>query len=216
MNYSDFTLIRVKEELGLTLIEGKNLFSAIAPVEPSDYLKESLKRSEPFVTLVNTEKVRSEFLIAPTLGEVRESAQNSASLFSSTDFTVDPQKGLQGFCDFILSRSPEQLEITAPVVAIAEAKNESIRGGIGQCLAEIVAAQMLNQQKGQPFDRIYLIASTVPSPPAASGDFSCWQGTPLGSTNPNTSSAMSIKFSEFCCYRSRMSNSVSRCTITFQ
>ena len=69
--YTDFTLIRVKEELGLIVKEGQSLFEAIAPVEAAAYLKESLKRSKSFATLVNTEKVRLEFLIAPILGEVR-------------------------------------------------------------------------------------------------------------------------------------------------
>jgi hypothetical protein len=160
MAYSDFTLTKVKEELGLTVTEGHHLFDKVTPLEPSDHLKESLKRSEPFVTLVNTEKVRSEFLIAPVLGEVRERAKRSASLFSGTDFTVDPEKGLQGFCDFILSRSPEQVEITAPVVTITEAKNENIQRGLGQCLAEMVAAQIFNQQKGQWVDRIYGAVTT--------------------------------------------------------
>jgi hypothetical protein len=160
MEYSDFTLARVKEELGIVVVEGKNLFHGTIPVEPSDYLKESLKRSEAFATLVNTEKVRSEFLIAPILGEIRERGASSVSLFSGTDFNVDPEKGLQGFCDFILSKSAEQLDITAPVVAIAEAKNESIRSGIGQCLAEMVAAQIFNERKGQPIDRIYGAVTT--------------------------------------------------------
>jgi hypothetical protein len=157
--YSDFTLLRVKTELGLVVIEGKSLFEAIAPISPSAHLSESLKRSESFVSLVNTEKVRSEFLIAPILGEVRSQAQ-SISLFSGTEFNVDPSLGLQGFCDFILSKSSEQIDITAPVVTIVEAKNESIRGGLGQCLAEMVAAQIFNQRSKQSITKIYGAVTT--------------------------------------------------------
>ena len=65
MAYTEFTLIRVKEELGLIVKEAQSLFEAIAPVEAAAYLKKSLKRSKSFATLVNTEKVRLEFLIAP-------------------------------------------------------------------------------------------------------------------------------------------------------
>ena len=160
MAYSDFTLARVKEELGLTVKEGKSLFENIAPVAPSAYLQESLKRAESFVTLVNTEKVRSEFLIAPILGEIRMQLQPEISLFSGTEFNVDASLGLQGFCDFILSKSSEQIDITAPVMAIAEAKNESIRSGLGQCLAEMFAAQIFNQRHGQLCDRIYGAVTT--------------------------------------------------------
>ncbi len=160
MAYSDFTLARVKEELGLTVLEGKSLFDAIVPIVPSTFLQEGLKRSRRFVTLVNTEKMRSEFLIAPILGEILEAVQHQGSLFSGTDFNVDPARGLQGFCDFILSQSPEQIDVEAPVLTIVEAKNESIKSGLGQCLAEMVAAQIFNERKGRPIERIYGAVTT--------------------------------------------------------
>jgi hypothetical protein len=160
MAYSDFTLARVKEELGLTVLEGKSLFDTVVPITPSTFLQEGLKRSRRFVTLVNTEKMRSEFLIAPILGEVLEAVQPQGSLFSGTDFNVDPARGLQGFCDFILSHSPEQIDVEAPVVTIVEAKNESIKAGLGQCLAEMVAAQIFNERKGRPIVRIYGAVTT--------------------------------------------------------
>ena len=59
---------------------------------------------------------------------------------------MDPAQGLVGFCDFILSQSAEQVDIVAPVVTIVEAKNESIRSGLGQCIAEMVAVQMFNRK----------------------------------------------------------------------
>jgi hypothetical protein len=160
MAYSDFTLARVKEELGLTILEGKSLFDAVAPIAPSAFLQEGLKRSRRFVTLVNTEKMRSEFLIAPILGEVLEAVQPEGSLFSGTDFNVDQALGLQGFCDFILSQSSEQIDVEAPVLTVVEAKNESIKGGLGQCLAEMVAAQMFNERKGRKRLKIYGAVTT--------------------------------------------------------
>jgi hypothetical protein len=160
MAYSDFTLARVKQELGLTVLEGKRLFDTVEPIVPSTFLQEGLKRSRRFVTLVNTEKMRSEFLIAPILGEILEAVQEQGSLFSGTDFNVDPARGLQGFCDFILSQSPEQIDVEAPVLTIVEAKNESIKAGLGQCLAEMVAAQIFNERKGKPIARIYGAVTT--------------------------------------------------------
>jgi hypothetical protein len=160
MAYSDFTLTRVKQEFGLTVMEGKPLFDDVTPIAPSSHLQESLKRSRRFVTLVNTEKARSEFLIAPILGEVLEQVQPNGSLFSGTDFNVDQEQGLQGFCDFILSQSPEQIEVEAPVMTIVEAKNESIKNGLGQCIAEMVAAQLFNQRKGRTMSRVYGAVTT--------------------------------------------------------
>jgi hypothetical protein len=160
MAYPDFTLARVKEELGLTVREGQSLFADIVPIAPSEYLQEGLRRSRRFVTLVNTEKARSEFLIAPILGKVLEQVKSVGSLFSGTDFNVDQARGLQGFCDFILSRSPEQVEVEAPVVTIVAAKNESIKSGLGQCIAEMLAAQIFNQRKGRSITRIYGAVTT--------------------------------------------------------
>ncbi|MGK7891801.1 MAG: hypothetical protein AB4042_20940, partial [Leptolyngbyaceae cyanobacterium] len=39
--------------------------------------------------------------------------------------------------------------IAHPVLAIAEAKNESIPSGLGQCAATMIAAQLFNQRQGQ-------------------------------------------------------------------
>ncbi|MEG3979123.1 hypothetical protein QT970_31610, partial [Microcoleus sp. herbarium8] len=38
----------------------------------------------------------------------------------------DAARGLSGYCDFLISRSPEQLVIESPVIALVEAKNDNI------------------------------------------------------------------------------------------
>ena len=82
------------------------------------------------------------------------------SFFSVTDFNVASEKGLNGFCDFILSRSKEQLTINAPVAIIIEAKNEDIKGGLGQCGAAMLAAQLFNQQEDNETRTIYGAVTT--------------------------------------------------------
>ena len=86
-------------------------------------------------------------IITPILLEARRRLQDSIGLFSGVEFTVDGERGLNGVCDYILSRSLEPLVITAPVVMIVEAKNDNLKAGYGQCLAEMVAAQKFNQQE---------------------------------------------------------------------
>ena len=71
MAYSDFTLERVENELGTTVTTVANLFGTIAPVAPSDWLVQTLERLMPLALRVNSEKARSEFIIAPVLGEVQ-------------------------------------------------------------------------------------------------------------------------------------------------
>jgi hypothetical protein len=155
MAYSDFTLAKVKQELGIEVLEGKLLFAAVEPVGISDLLRQLIDRDGGLATLINTEKARSEFLIAPILADVRQQSNQQVSLFSGSSFNVDVEKGLIGFCDFILSQSSEQIDVVAPVVTIVEAKNESVIGGLGQCIASMVAAQIFNQRSGIVKDAIY-------------------------------------------------------------
>ncbi len=160
MAYSDFTLKRVKLELKLDIVETESLFSHIERRKISEYLKNTLKRNFPLALAINTEKARSELLIINILLEVREQLLNKISLFSGIDFTVDKEKGLSGFCDFIISKSPEQLYLDIPVLTIVEAKNENIVSGMGQCLAEMYAARLYNEREGQQVSCIYGAVTT--------------------------------------------------------
>ncbi len=60
---------------------------------------------------------------------------------------MDKEKSLNDDCDFIMSHSPEPLLISAPIVVIVEAKNENIISGLGQCIAEMVATRIFNEQE---------------------------------------------------------------------
>jgi hypothetical protein len=161
MSYSEFTTLdKVKRAFNLIIEEDHNLFAEVEGLVLSDYLKQTLKEYLPLATAINTEKARSEFLIAPILAEVRRLANYQISLFSGTEFDVDQEKGLSGYCDYIISCSKEQYFIRVPVLTIVEAKNENIKAGLGQCIAEMVAVQIFNQQEGQVLPEIYGIVST--------------------------------------------------------
>ncbi len=66
--------------------------------------------------------------------------KNRISLFSGINLDVDKERSLNGYCDFIISKSAEQFYLKAPIIIIVEAKNENIPDGIGQCIAEMIAA----------------------------------------------------------------------------
>jgi hypothetical protein len=155
--YSQFTTIgKVKEAFGLTSVEGGRFFpDAIAPIQPSASLADAIMEGLPLATATGSEKARSELIIAPVLLEVRKQLERQISLFSGEEFTVDESVGLNGSCDFLLSRSPELLEIEAPAVVIVEAKKTDLKSGFGQCIAEMVAAQRFNLAKHQPIATIY-------------------------------------------------------------
>ncbi|OUC16406.1 MAG: hypothetical protein B0A82_01610 [Alkalinema sp. CACIAM 70d] len=160
MVYSDFTLRKVKQAFDLTIVEKDSFLPEIQPIPPSDYLQETLRRNLTLALAVGTEKARSELLISPVLVELREILHRSVSIFSGTEFTVDEALGLNGVCDFLISRSEEQLIIEAPVVAIVEAKKEDINFGIGQCIAEMIAAQKFNDINGSTIQHVYGTVTT--------------------------------------------------------
>ncbi|ELS03205.1 hypothetical protein Xen7305DRAFT_00029250 [Xenococcus sp. PCC 7305] len=160
MSYSNFSLKDVKSQLGISLIENDNLFSAVEDVEISQILREILSENIPLARAINTEKARSELIIANVLVEVRKIFHHSISLFSGIEFNVDKENNLNGFCDFILSASPEQLMLNAPIVTIVEAKNENIIGGLGQCIAEMVAADIFNKSENNNIGEVYGVVTT--------------------------------------------------------
>ncbi|HBC40737.1 MAG TPA: hypothetical protein DCZ88_02230 [Pseudanabaena sp.] len=161
MAYSDFDLKKVKQTLEINLIEKENLFIGINSVEITAYLKEALAENVPLARAINTEKARSELIIANILVELRKILQHKISLFSGIEFNVDKNKGLNGFCDFIISASTEQLMLCSPIVTVVEAKNENIIGGLGQCIAEMVAAKIFNElEKDESVKRIYGVVTT--------------------------------------------------------
>ena len=156
MCYREFTsIIKVKQAFGLTTVEGPRFLPQITPINPSATLTDFLANSLPVAVATGSEKARSEMIITPVLLEVRKILQQNISLFSGEDFTVDYESGLDGICDYLISRSPEMLEIEAPAVAVVEAKKADLKTGIGQCVAEMVAMQKFNEAKGKPISVIY-------------------------------------------------------------
>jgi len=160
MSYSDFTLTKAKQEFGLTTLEKRDIFADSPELATSTLLAEILNYNLPIALASNSEKARSELIIAPILVDLRRQLQEQINLFSGVDFTVDETKGLNGTCDFIITKSPEILIVTAPVITIIEAKKENINAGLGQCAAAMVASQIFNQRSESEIKTIYGAVTT--------------------------------------------------------
>jgi hypothetical protein len=155
MAFSDFTLFTVKQKFNLNFTEKINLFASVPPISVSQNLQTILEENTVLALASNTEKARSEMLITPILIELRRILDHKISLFSGISFNIDQALGLNGNCDYIISQSPELLILEAPVITLVEAKKEDLNIGLGQCLAEMVAAQIFNQQYNQAVKAIY-------------------------------------------------------------
>lgn len=155
MAYSKFSITELEREFQLKIIPESGLFSAVPPHPISDLLAQTLAEQVPLASMIATEKVRAELIIAPMLVELRRQMNHQISLFSGVEFPVDAERGLAGFCDFLLTRSTQQFEIEAPVVVLLEAKNDNIKAGLPQCIAEMVAARIFNEREQNDIKIIY-------------------------------------------------------------
>ncbi len=170
MEYTDFTLESAEAILGVTTQPG-NLFPGIQPALVPTWLDQFLQRSRR-LALMNG-KARSEFLVSPILLAVREASGDSVSILSGQRLDIDAGRHLQGECDFLLTRSQPVPRLRAPIVAVVESMRNDIDGGLGKCVAQMVAAQLYNERAGQPLPTIYGCVTT--------GDI--WQFLDLTGTN---------------------------------
>ncbi|MBR8837463.1 MAG: hypothetical protein DSM106950_26490 [Stigonema ocellatum SAG 48.90 = DSM 106950] len=155
MPYSQFTIDKAKRDLKLTIVEGVKFFpDTIAPITLTPRL-ETILEDLPWAVAVGTEKARSEVIINPVLLEMRRILNREISVFSGEQFDVDIDAGLNGVCDFLVSRSKEQLTVEAPTIVVVEAKKADLKLGLGQCIAEMVAMQRFNEACGQPILVVY-------------------------------------------------------------
>jgi hypothetical protein len=160
MAYADFTLSALAKQFDLKIDETSDLVSHVPEATLDEAFLTRLAEDAALALAVSTEKARSEFIIAPILSEMRRMAQCRIGLFSGVEFSVDPAAGLAGVCDFIVTRSPEQLFITAPVLMLVEAKNEDMKRGYAQCVAEMIAAQRFNEREGHASEVIHGAVTT--------------------------------------------------------
>src|SRR5262245_23676954 len=161
MSYSEFTFQSLRDQLSLHLMQDASLFAHVEEVAVSEYLQTTLQENVALALNINTEKARSEMIIAPMLIEVRKILNKQVSLFSGVEFQVYTALGLIWLvCDYIISKSANQVYVSAPAVMIVEAKNENIKAGLPQCIAAMYAAKLYNEREHNEVDRILGIVTT--------------------------------------------------------
>jgi hypothetical protein len=155
MAYNQFTFADVVTRFGLTVDTWQDLFADVRPVAPAPHVRANIEMFGPVALSNNTEKSRSELLVAPVLSEVLRQAQFRVSYYSGTTFDVDKEQGLSGVADYLFTRGPQLPEVAAPILVVVEGKNESMPSGYGQCAAEMIAAQRMNQRAKVPDEVVY-------------------------------------------------------------
>ncbi len=160
MPYNQFSIEQIKLNFGIEIREKFGIFANISEVEYSPFLTQVLEKFVPLALEIDSQKSRSEYITAPILFELKTQLQTKISLFSGQEFIVDIEKGLSGECDFLISYSSDPLIIEVPFMVLVEAKNDNIPSALGQCMAEMLAAQLFNQRRQQEIKTIYGCVTT--------------------------------------------------------
>jgi hypothetical protein len=157
MAYTDFTLETAEAQLGVLAHVG-DLFPGLAPVPVPDWLRDLLDRGMQLALV--SEKARSEFIVSPILLACRELTGRALAILSGQRLDVDPSRGLSGECDFILALSEPVPRLRAPLITIVEAKKNDIEAGLGQCVAQMVAARDYNEREHAGIAAVYGCVTT--------------------------------------------------------
>lgn len=141
------TIGTVLKEFQITSIETN--FVVETPFNIPDYFREDLAIVRQDNAVTNSEYAICEFLIVPILKEIWKQYRTNFILWSHQALNCDGN--LNGFPEYILAqRSPlGKFVFDRPYFVIIEAKQDDFDAGWAQCLAEMVAAQRLNEQLEQ-------------------------------------------------------------------
>lgn len=160
MGYPNFKKIRqLKTKFGTNFVS-VNIFESadIIPILPSEWLTISLNRA--YASPPTNEKSKSERLVSPILLEVLEQYREQITFFSGEEVNINAEDDLAGPCDFFFALTPPSLLLEAPIISIAEAKDEDLDWGIAQCSAQLYAAHLFNLQEGKNIPTLYGCATT--------------------------------------------------------
>ena len=157
MAYTSFSLDDLKNDFGLNN-QVVALFANITKVAPSQKLIEELEEADELPK--RSEKSKSEWIVAPILKELRRRNNKFFTIYSGENLNADDEKGLNGECDFILTKDTKSFNISYPIIQIVEAKKNDIEIGVPQCAAQMIGAKVFNENKGIKLEKIYGCVTT--------------------------------------------------------
>ena len=119
----------------------------------SDWLKKvlSIGRRLP----LRTEKAKSELIVTPILIHLKDLNDDFLVVYSGEVLKADKELGLNGECDFLLTRNTNSVSINLPMITVVEAKKGELDTGIEQCAAQMYGAMLFNKKTNNPLEVIY-------------------------------------------------------------
>lgn len=149
MAFSDFkTIADVQKHYQIKYEEGTFIVSQDTEA-PEIFLKD-LEFYKETIDVFSSEASRSEIIISPLLRELYKKYYKTYAFWIQKSIFYD--QVLSGTPDYIFSTKSElgKTVLEKPLVIILEAKKNDFQQGWGQCLAELVASQKINQNVQRP------------------------------------------------------------------
>ena len=149
MAFSDFkTISEVQEKFSIKY--AYNDFFGVEAKDPSEQFLKELEFSQQHIDFFTSEEARCEVVIFPILREIYKDYAENYGLWVKKSIAYD--ETLNGTPDYLIATKSE-LGITVvgmPLIMMVEAKKNDFELGWGQCLAELVAAQKINDDTTFP------------------------------------------------------------------
>ncbi|MCB1191707.1 MAG: hypothetical protein H7A23_17015 [Leptospiraceae bacterium] len=144
MAFSDFKSISEVQKKYKIKYKEDCFISAKELSPPAIFLKD-FEFYRANIDIFASEASRSEIIISPLLREVYKNHHTKYSFWIQKSMSFDDV--LSGTPDYIFSKKSDlgKTVLEKPIVIIVEAKKNDFEQGWGQCLAELVAAQKMNE-----------------------------------------------------------------------
>jgi hypothetical protein len=149
MAFSDYKNIsQVQKEFGIKYQEES--FIVVERVEPPPHFREEYEFNQKNIDVFTSEAARTELVITPTLREVYKNFHEQYSFWIQKSIAYNDK--LNGTPDYLIATRSVlgKTVLDLPLVVVVEAKKNDFEQGWGQCLAELVAAQKINDNLNKP------------------------------------------------------------------
>ena len=149
MAFSDFkTISEVQERFNITYAEDN--FIGGEPASPSAEFLRDFEFTRTHIHVFASEAARCEAIIFPILKESYKTYADRYALWIKQAIAYD--EVLSGTPDYFIATRSElgKTVIGSPLILLVEAKKNDFEQGWGQCLAELIAAQRINNDADFP------------------------------------------------------------------
>ena len=143
MAFSEYkTISQVQKEFGVKYKEDN--FIVAQDSEPSAVFLEEFEFNRENIDVYTSEASRTDLIITPILREVYKQYHNKYSFWIQKSITYNDK--LSGTPDYIIATRSAlgKTVLELPLVIVVEAKKNDFEQGWGQCLAELIAIQKIN------------------------------------------------------------------------